>query len=400
MIIVDSTKHNHDILMLLKKIKPVAVSHCSLHFSFSKLIDKYRSAYQVRIAVNTINDMLGEEAEGLIYIAKNLDVFVVFDTQHRDRVSNLVYQLKHLFSDDGLITDDSNIGSDFCTVYDLCLQWDAFFTHITTSVYSDNNIGKADSSLFNEQKSPITIASILQIESAIQNLNILHYTKTVTSYLVSENKIHPISDHLLIDYNKLLEHMELKVNIYSNPTLYKYINDSILKILLQELIDRSHHRRTINITLSVHVLMSHFFKDLCLHQLHNNKELSLIIDIEAPDALSNIQYMQEIFSFLEKHNIHHCIQYKHSPIIISPLDKSSFIKISANFDQFTHLPTLSEEQLSQLTHNRTIICDCDTEQKLQSFLNLGFVLFSGTYVTNLANDYSLKQYKKMKIQEK
>ena len=381
MIVLHSSKKNSDVLLALQRIKPVAMSHCSLHFNFSRLLDKYKSSYQVRIAVNTIRDTLGEDSDGLIYTADNLDVFVIFNNKLKDRIYSMVYRLKHLFMDDHIINDTQDIDSKFCTVYDLYLQWNSFLSCITQSTNvipaKENRI---DSSFFNENKSPLVLSNSLYIESHIQHIDITKCIKIRTCYLTDKNKIRPIFDTIIIDYTKLFDHLKINIDIDEKSYLYKHLNDIVYKKMLNS-ISTKKWNRAINIALNIECILSYSFTYFCENNIKKSHPNSITVDIELNNALSNMENLELVLEKLKKYNINYALlcSTPHIPVLTSEMKNFHLFKVLATLDPYTYKPSIDHIILDNIPRKRIIIYNVDTEQMAKSLINEGFFLLSGEY---------------------
>ena len=95
-------------------------------FAFSRLLEHYRSDYQIKIAMNLINDLLGDR-DGAIYVCADADIFVMVRNLPRQLMEKMIFQLRYLFMDDPLAYQaDGEENPLFCTLYEIETDWDAF----------------------------------------------------------------------------------------------------------------------------------------------------------------------------------------------------------------------------------------------------------------------------------
>ncbi|MBX9726969.1 MAG: hypothetical protein K2X09_06860, partial [Rickettsiales bacterium] len=70
-------------------------------FHFAKLLEHYRSEYQIKIATNLMNDLLGDR-DGAIYLCEDTTIYVMVKNFPRQLAEKMVFQLRYLFMDDPL----------------------------------------------------------------------------------------------------------------------------------------------------------------------------------------------------------------------------------------------------------------------------------------------------------
>lgn len=95
-------------------------------FSFSQLREHYRSEYQIKIATNLMNDLLGDR-DGAIYLCEDTTIYVMVRNFPKQLLDKMIFQLRYLFMDDPLsytLEGDENPG--FATLYEIENQWQDF----------------------------------------------------------------------------------------------------------------------------------------------------------------------------------------------------------------------------------------------------------------------------------
>jgi hypothetical protein len=97
-----------------------------VYFAFSRLLEHYRSEYQIKIATNLMNDLLGDR-DGAIYVCEDATIYVAVRNFPRVLMEKMIFQLRYLFMDDPLAyTPDGDENKEFCTLYDIESQWQDF----------------------------------------------------------------------------------------------------------------------------------------------------------------------------------------------------------------------------------------------------------------------------------
>src|SRR5258708_4564884 len=98
----------------------------AIHFHLSRLLDEYKSEYQVKIAINLIHDLL-KAHEGTIFVLSDNSIIVLCHRLEAGLLEKLIFQLRYLYMDDPLCYNDlGQENPDFCSVYDLKYDWQKF----------------------------------------------------------------------------------------------------------------------------------------------------------------------------------------------------------------------------------------------------------------------------------
>src|SRR5262249_49924197 len=114
------------LLETIGSIKDEANSWRGMHFRFSQLLEHYRSDYQVKIAVNLINDLL-KANQGGIFVCADTNIFVAVRNVTKNQLDKVIFQLRYLFMDDPLAyNSDGQENPEFCKLYDLGVDYSEF----------------------------------------------------------------------------------------------------------------------------------------------------------------------------------------------------------------------------------------------------------------------------------
>ncbi len=396
MIVIDKDNGETDLLELLKKVKPISSSYYAIHFLFSKLLDKYRGEYQVRIATNIMSDVLGKDSDGFIVICDDLDVFLIFNVTDRIRIQKVIEQLKHLFVDDTLLASDDMV-SNLCQIFDLHLQWNQFFWTCKNKIDPNLNkkltSNKMDISII-DGSVPVDLPSLLYAEGVIEKKNpdIWSLIDIEAIYVSKDNNLKVIFDEITINYNKLSEVVGIKIDFESSNGLYIYIENIMKKKVLQYIVDKSTFARPINILLSIEMLSSVFFTNIIKET--KQKNIPLVIDIEILDLLANIEKLHLINELLKSYGISVCLRNEKF-IDLNYLQYFDLIKINSELDLLESQGL--QDKIGDLT-NRIIMYNCNNKKLFDKGKSCGFFLFHGKYLkTNIKLTTTSKIKRKEKV---
>lgn len=115
------------LIELLNLIQDNRIGWVAINFSFSKLLEHYRSEYQIKIATNLMNDLLGDERDGAIYLREDATIFIMVRHFPKPLLDKLIFQLRYLFMDDLLAyTAEGDENPEFVSVFDIEDEWIGF----------------------------------------------------------------------------------------------------------------------------------------------------------------------------------------------------------------------------------------------------------------------------------
>ena len=89
------------ITLILQLIETMPQGWQAVAFHFSKLLEHYRSEYQIKIATNLMNDLLGDR-DGAIYLCEDSTIYVMVKNFPKSLTEKMIFQLRYLFMDDPL----------------------------------------------------------------------------------------------------------------------------------------------------------------------------------------------------------------------------------------------------------------------------------------------------------
>src|SRR4051812_16868652 len=89
------------LLEVVGGLKSDPSGYYALHFNLSQLTAQYRSEYQIKIAINILNDLFKAE-DSIAFGMEDSDVILLYNGSNRGLLEKAIFQLRYLFMDDPL----------------------------------------------------------------------------------------------------------------------------------------------------------------------------------------------------------------------------------------------------------------------------------------------------------
>ena len=366
----------------------------AIHFNFSTLQEGQRSDYQIKIAVNILQDLFKEE-EGGVFVCQDNDVFFLYKGTNRALIEKAIFQLRYLFADDPLaytVADREN--EDFCTVYDLQFQCRDFIAHckqkITTMATSERD--KPTIAQSAQEILALTPRNLSQIEVELGKMDIKHAIRQQPICAVVEGKpIQPLFYEMYIHIAHLQRLMPVNINFLSNLSLFKYLTEildaQVLSIIKQQ--PRFYFRESISLNLNIKSILSKSFAELTA-ALPDKTRNAIIIEISAADVFSNFNAFLTAHHFLKKYGYRTCLDGLNSQSFLQ-IDRKNLgfditkLQWNADFEAQTHThedQTLSDA-IQRCDPSRVILCHCDSKYAIDYGKALGISLFQGRHLDKI-----------------
>lgn len=354
-------------------------------FKLSKLKIRRDNREHIGIAANILKDSMKSSA-GDIYVFNDGDIIVVNQSGNLKEIQESVYQIKYLFSDDPIVSND-NTDNALCKVYDSLHEWDNFIKICEQKVAE-----AANDNLFLKSKyrnEPLLKIISNQIEECLYDLN---WDKLIKSYSISTNprfsNFSKIIDHICYDKNHLKILMSQSADMMENPYLLSFIEEYIqLRIMIKVLHLISQQADKVFLwELSLNTINSEEF-NLFDQALTYNQKRNLIINIHIGEIFSDLVSYYETAERLSE------LGYR---ICIYGLDNISFLQIDRNLLQSDLLMLKWEGSVKKQSyddlHNelknkikisgssRIILSQCIGSKSLDIGTSLGINLYEGEYI--------------------
>lgn len=382
-------------------------------FHLSDLLEEYKSEYQVRIAVNMINDLL-RAAEGGIYVCMDGSIAVLCrDISHQLR-NKLIFQLRYLYMDDPLAygTDGSE-NEQFCTSYNLeadiraCIQ--LFTRRMTAHLRPQRAAAPAVSApasnvIMLDAPSPAMPAlssaphfSAQRLAGFERDLAALDLSRAVRRQAIcafnAAGQGQRVFDELYIHMPHLRELLKSDVDFLSNKWLFKYLTQLLDRKVLEMIGSEApkHLAQPLSINVNVETLLSDAFS-MFDAALPAHLKVAVVFEIHAVDLFADTAAFVFACAQAQKSGYRVCLDGL-TDIGFLQIDRerigADLVKLQWNADFAADIQKKENRQLKDAVKkcgaNRIILCRCDTREAVEYGRALGISLFQGRYLDQLLN---------------
>ncbi len=399
----------------------------AIHFYFSELMEHYRSEYQIKIAVNLVNDLL-KSSQGGIFVLSNSDMVVIARGITKNVVEKLIFQLRYLFMDDPLAYDSEGAENpDFSEIYDLGDQWSTFFDlckkRLTATRRRDPATesaggrpkpartaevkpGKDDKganvpvSILNDAAKGgklLTPAKLVNVERDLSNadLSVVLRRQPVCA-AVPSMMIRRVFDELYINITHLKQFLKVDADLLSNRWLFKYLTQ-LLDDRMIDMLRRSPARffeLPISLNLNVETLLSNRFAEFDA-AIKPATKISIVIEIQVADVFTDMGAFLAAKDYVQKLGYRVCLDGL-STLSFTQIDRErlgfDLAKLQWNADIESDLKSKENRKVADAIKmcgpNRIILCRCDSRAALDYGQALGISLFQGRFLDSIMNPTS------------
>jgi len=374
-------------------------------FAFSRLLEHYRSEYQIKIATNLMNDLLGDR-DGAIFLCEDSTIYVVVRHFPKALMEKMIFQLRYLFMDDPLAyTAEGDENREFSAIYNIETQWQDFMdickrrlimrlrqsrgpvASKTKTVERGKVEDGADLRLF-------TAANLATIERDMRAIDIATTIRRQPVCAAMANApVRTVFDEMYININHLRQSMGIEVDLLSNRWLFKYLTQ-ILDERMLEMIQRAPARylaNPIGLNLNISTLLTTRFTEFDASLKPANR-VSIVIELQIADVFADIGAFVTAREAVQKLGYRVCLDgvtEASFPHINRQHLGFDLIKMRWEGDDMYDLSSekyqLLSDAIRQCGNNRVILSRCDTAKAVEFGQALGLSLFQGRYLDGLVN---------------
>jgi EAL domain-containing protein (putative c-di-GMP-specific phosphodiesterase class I) len=368
-----------------------------LHFHLSRLSAVYRSDFQIKIAVNILNDLFREE-RGFILKLENQDVFLLYQGSDRNLLGKAVFQLRYLFFDDALANHpDGSENEEFCTIYDLNFDWKLYFQLaneiMASSLHAQEGQGDGH---FEGVRLPQPLSPLIlsELEKQLDALRIDECVrKQPICRIRGEDDVKPLFQEVYVNISHLEKLLRTNYPLTSSKWLFHYLTERLDQKVIEsiEILPDDYLKMPVSLNLNIATVLSKNFAEFC--EIVKDFKSQLIIEIAVSDLFTDMQKFYRARDYLEERG---------HKVLIDGLDNEAFVQLSRkrlgfdlaklqwNADMKGDLHAKAENQQLRETivecgENRIILCRCDDIHAIEYGHALGLSLFQGRYPDRLVN---------------
>ena len=431
----------------LASIRDEANSWRAVFFQFAKLLEGYRNDYQIKIAVNLINDLL-KIYQGGIFVCADSSIYVLCRNVTKAQLDKVIFQLRYLFMDDPLAYNaDGQENSEFCRVYDLNHEWDRFYEQCkkrfgrgaadlqprtkppeapnvspkaeraalvanaaakATAKASPNARNKPEPAA---EKSPLPLGDLPNrsdgatkfnpkaLASIEQDLRTADLSRVMRRQPICAAlpgmPVRRVFDETYINIAHLRKILHSDADLLSNRWLFKYLTQILDERVLDMLRYNPRYMDTpLSLNFNVDTLLSSAFNAFDTG-LKPASKVSIVLELQVADVFGDMQGFMLAKETVQKLGYRVCLDGL-TNLSFLHIDRErlgfDLVKLQWNPDMDVDVQTLEnihlQDAIRRCGANRVILCRCDSKAAIEFGQSIGISLFQGRYIDTLVNPAS------------
>lgn len=417
------------LMQSISDMRAVAGGWQAIHFHLSKLLDVYKSEYQVKIALNLIHDLL-KNSEGAIFLLIDSSIIVMCRGVDQGIIDKLVFQLRYLYMDDPLAYNDAGQENPaFCAIYDLRYHWQEFYDlcarnmaaytrkqplsvqpdHITAADHMEGPelrvpvIERQIRTVADHQleeiveemgRESLSASKLVMIERDLRHADLSRVIRRQpVCAVLPDMKVRRVFDEFYIHIAHLRQTLYPEVDFLSDRWLFKYLTRALDRRMLEVVRSGSSHylATPISLNLNVETLLSPEFAELDAILKPANK-VSIVIEVPVVDVFADMTAFILARSEAQKLGYRICLDGLTTASFASISREKlgvDLLKVQWNADIQKDLTEQHNLALAEAVRsaggNRVILCRCDNRSAVEYGHALGISLFQGRYIDNVLN---------------
>lgn len=382
----------------------------ALHFHLSELMEQFKSEYQVKIAVNLINDLL-KNFDGGIFVLQDMSIIVVCYGLEKTLQNKLIFQLRYLYMDDPLAyTDEGQENPAFYTAYDLQSDWQAFMDLSSRrmalslrrpmSVRAEKIVAAiAEKGAEAGMPAPIALphgqSDIGNLGNLARELSHVDMSKVIRSQPVCAAQVglpvRKVFDELYVHMSQLSEMLKADGPVFSNRWLFRYLTQMLDARMLDFLKSERdvYMAKPVSINLHVETLLSERFRQFD-EALTPASKVGIVLEIPLVDVFVDMagfniarKEMQALgyricVDGVTADNLNHIQREKLGVDLIK-------VQWNANLLEPGQQRQDLAKAIAANNSSRVILCRCDNKAAIDYGQSIGIALFQGRYIDSVVN---------------
>lgn len=390
-------------------------------FAFSRLLEHYRNDYQIKIAVNLINDVVGHY-ETTVFVCEDSTLFVLIKGAPKSVLDKMIFQLRYLFMDDPLAYDgNGEENPEFSRIYSLDRTIKDFMqiskARLTSKIKhanrGDSPAEKDAPKKANVQQMPVeekpktkgkdekikffNAASLAAIERDLANADLSRVLRRQPiCAAVPDTAARRVFDEIYINIGHLRKLLGVDVDLLSNRWLFKYLTQ-ILDDRMLHLLQRNPMRyldSPISLNLNIHTLLSERFAEFDA-SIKPAVKVSIVIEIQLADVFSDMGAFLAAKDYVQKLGYRVCLDGV-TDLSFTQINRKKLgfdlLKLQWNADNASEIDTAKGKEIltavKECGVNRVILTRCDDRTAIDYGQAMGISLYQGRYLDTLVNPKS------------
>lgn len=373
----------------------------AVHFNLDQLLDEYKSDYQIKIAINLINDLL-KAHDGTIFILSDRGIVVLARGAETNLINKLVFQLRYLYMDDPLAyKEDGQENPRFCTAYELASERGAFVEFVSqrmAAIVRKNtpNRPRTPEPAVSQSGTDTVVVDLCaerlaRVEEDLKRADILKSVRRQPVCAVLPSGVRNVFDELYIHIAHLRKELKAEVDFFSNRWLFKYLT----QILDQRMLSlasadpKRYFGSPVSLNLNAETLLSDAFSKFDAI-IPPAMKVSIVIEVPIVDVFADLTGFTVARNEVQKMGYRICLDGLNASMLAN-IDrerlKADLVKVQWNADAQGDLQSQENKDFAAAVQRcgakRVILCRCDSKQAVEFGQALGISLFQGRYIDAL-----------------
>jgi EAL domain-containing protein (putative c-di-GMP-specific phosphodiesterase class I) len=371
-----------------------------LHLHLSKLRPFNRREHHIRVAADAFETMV-KELLGQIFVLKNADIIFIFKTEAMGQVEQALENVKFLFGDDPLLSEEESHGQGFTSWFDVATDYEDIVNMARTMVENEKNAGMegglgqdVKAALLAKQEegermTPRTLDRVIEALKAADLTNMVR-RQYICEVEGAQNVPTQKLSELFISISDLRETLLPGVNLTSSPWLFQHLTETLDRRVLSLLSKTEERDITGDISINLNVgtlLSSEFMKfdENVIAAMRGN----IVLELQQLDVFSDLNAYLFAREYVKTRGYRICIDgvnYKTLPFIERERLEADMIKLIWHPDIIHGGHDVTDRVKRQIiltNPSRVIMTRCDTEESIEFGRDVGIKLFQGRHVEAL-----------------
>lgn len=369
---------NLSIVRTIEELKDNRITFYIAYLSLSKLSDVDDKS--INIAINIIESLCQQIVNIKIYHYINNDIIILYPSENRKHLENIIFQIRYLFVDDPIAYDrNGNENPDFANIYNPQLDYDNTVYDIKKLIIQMNKITSNSMNDFNLSNIVNTIIN-LDIKKAV-------YLNDIYRIDMSSNQAKAIFTECLMNFNyvdakinsiaQLDEYLVSHIKKHSDVRVLEFLEEYILK----------NPQKMMSLSLNIDTISTPQFLQF-IRSISKTDAKMPIIQVSISNIFSNITTYNKVSALLKSLNCLICIEHLDPETLLYINRKklnAAFLKIDWNTNYESNSKDIDDlSRAIRRNHpDRIILSNCYQKEAVIFGRNMGLKIFQGSLFDNL-----------------
>lgn len=405
------------LIELLNLIQEQRQGWQAIGFNFSRLLEHYRSEYQIKIATNLMNDILGDR-DGAIYLCEDSNIYVMVRHLPKPLLDKMIFQLRYLFMDDPLAyTSEGDENPEFAIILDMEQEWQEFLdlskrrlvSRVRKTQAEQRGIpaataGAMEAMGISHKPLPgmrtFNASNLANIERDLMDVDLsATMRRQPVCAAVPDTTMRTVFDEMYINIAHLRQSMGVQVDLNSNRWLFKYLTQ-ILDVQMLDMIQRNPARylaNPVSLNLNIATLLSNRFAEFDA-AIKPSAKVSVVVELQIADVFADMAAFLTAKETVQKLGYRVCLDGV-TDLSFPQIDRQrlgfDLIKLIWNADGEQDVNSSNNralhEAIKRCGGNRVILSRCDNKKAIEYGHAMGLTLFQGRFIDGIVNPKSVIQ---------